>query len=392
MKENRTKGGIVLASANTPNWDPFGEYGQGGSEEYPYRHKAEERILPPDKILKLKNPEVRIEPTNLCNYHCVMCPRETLTRPKSVMPMPFYESILDEVVLMGAKQITLVNFGESFIDPNLEDKIYLANRKGMNTYIISNVSLLGKKSQSNYAKDRGETMSKIEAAVRAGLKEIRLSFYGTNKKDYEEIMRQGKFEEVEENLKLLSEARKKYGKEIISPTTGDKILSPEISMYYLEMEKDEKSSKMDDFVDYTKSFADYIEVWRPHNWTSGRSYREVSEQKKTSCGRPSGGPIQINWNGIMVPCCFDYNEFIPLGNLASQTVEEVLRGKPYQELRSAHETGEFAKVPACDECDQLCERNEALVFSTNELHKDRSKEDIMASPNTNAGFNMIDAS
>ena len=114
MKENRTKGGIVLASANTPNWDPFGEYGQGGSEEYPYRHKAEERILPPDKILKLKNPEVRIEPTNLCNYHCVMCPRETLTRPKSVMPMPFYESILDEVVLMGAKQITLVNFGESF--------------------------------------------------------------------------------------------------------------------------------------------------------------------------------------------------------------------------------------------------------------------------------------
>jgi MoaA/NifB/PqqE/SkfB family radical SAM enzyme len=391
MKDNRVKGGTVLTS-DTPNWDAFGEYGQGRSKEYPYRHKVEERILPPDKILKLKNPEVRIEPTNLCNYHCVMCPRETLTRPKSVMPMPFYESILDEVVLMGADQITLVNFGESFIDPNLEDKIYLANRKGMKTYIISNVSLLDKESQSDYAKNLGQSMTKIEAAVRAGLKEIRLSFYGTNKQDYEEIMRQGKFEEVEKNLKLLTEIRNKYGKEIISPTTGDKILSPEVSMYYLEMEKDEKSSKMDDFVSYTKNFADYIEVWRPHNWTSGRSYREVSEQKKTSCGRPSSGPIQINCNGIMIPCCFDYNESIPLGNLASQTVEEVLRGKPYQELRRVHETKEFNKVPACNECDQLCERNEALVFSTNELHKGRSKEDIMASPNTNARFNMIEVS
>ena len=145
---------------------------------------------------------------------------------------------------------------------------------------------------------------------------------------------------------------------------------------------------MQKFLDYTKPFADYIEVWRPHNFGDGRNYRKLSQNReKKSCGRPTSGPIQINWKGIVVPCCYDYNEEIPLGNVAQQTVEEVLRGSPYQKLREAHQ-GQFELVPYCDDCDQLCERNEALVISTNPQHQGRSKENIMKSPNTSADFVM----
>ncbi len=385
-------GEVVFNITPSEHWsalDP--DYGKGGSEEFPLRTKAEKRIKPDGEIMQLKNPEVRIEPTNLCNYTCIMCPRETHDRHKGYMPMEFYKSIVEEVILMGAKQITLVNFGEPFVDPTLEDKIYYATQRGLRTYIITNASLFHLPSRSEFAKASGQKMSKIEAAVRAGLTELRLSFYGANKEDYERIMVGGKFEQTEANIRLLVEMRNKYGRGIVSPTINQEMKSPEISMYFLEFNegKESESAEMKEFLAYTKEFADYIEVWRPHNFGDGRSYRERDKvQERKSCGRPNAGPIQINWKGIVVPCCYDYNEEIPLGNIAQQTVEEVLKGAAYEKLRESHNTGKFEMVPYCDQCDQLCERNDALVVSTNPKHQGRTKEDIMKSPNTLADFRM----
>lgn len=393
IKDRSKAGAVVSDIVPSEFWDARDQkYGKGGSAEYPLRTTVEERILSKDKILKLRSPEVRIEPTNLCNYTCVMCPRDTHDRPKGFMPMEFYKSLVDEVILMGAKQITLVNFGEPFIDPTLEDKIYYASQRGLRTYIITNASLMHLPSRSEFAKQFDKKMTKIEAAIRAGLTECRLSFYGANKEKYEEIMVGGKFEQTEKNIKLLSSLREEIGTEIYSPTNKTEVKNPEISMYFLEFSKEEGESKeMKEFLDYTKSFADYVEVWKPHNFGDGRDYRDRANEKKIekkSCGRPNSGPIQINWKGIIVPCCYDYNEEIPLGNVALQTVEEVVRGTAYEKLRESHNTGKFDMVPYCDQCDQLCERNDALIVSTNPKHQNRSKEDIMKSPNTLAGFVM----
>ncbi len=389
--EKKKAGAVVYDIHPSPYWNALDpEYGRGGSSEWPYRTSVESRFKNSESILRLRNPEVRIEPTNLCNYTCTMCPRETHDRFKGSMPMEFYKSIVNEVILMGAKQITLVNFGEPFIDPTLEDKIDYASQKGLRTYLITNASLFHLPSRSQFAKKHGQKMSKIEAAVKAGLKEIRLSFYGADKKTYESVMVGGNFEQTESNILLLQEMREKYGETIISPTNELAIKSPEVSMYFLEFSQDKKahSPEMQKFLAYTKPFSDYIEVWRPHNFGDGRNYRKLSQSReKKSCGRPTSGPIQINWKGIVVPCCYDYNEEIPLGNVAQQTVEEVLRGSPYQKLREAHQD-KFELVPYCDDCDQLCERNEALVISTNPQHQGRSKENIMKSPNTAADFIM----
>ena len=389
--EKKKAGAVVYGIEPSPYWNALDlKYGRGGSSEWPLRTSVEKRIKSRGEILQLRNSEVRIEPTNLCNYTCTMCPRETHDRLKGCMPMKFYRSVVDEVILMGADQITLVNFGEPFIDPTLEDKIYYASQKGLRTYTITNASLFHLPSQSQFAKDSGQKMTKIEAAIKAGLEELRLSFYGADKMTYESVMVGGNFEQTESNIRFLQEMREKYGKFIISPTIEEKIKSPEVSMYFLEFSEDKGywSAEMKNFLEYTRPFADYIEVWRPHNFGDGKNYRIIDKSKqRKSCGRPNSGPIQINWKGIVVPCCYDYNEEIPLGNVALQTVEEVLRGPAYEKLRESHQ-GKFEMVPYCDECDQLCERNSALVISTNPKHQGRSKEDIMKSVNTRAGFVM----
>jgi len=311
-------------------------------------------------VKNLWNSEVRIEPTNLCNYSCTMCPRDKHTRSKGIMSMSLYESILDQIVELGAKKLVLTNFGEPFIDPNLELKIKLANQCGLNTYIITNASLFDK--PSNYNPNK----TKIQCAIENGLNELRLSFYGNNPKKYSNIMRGGDFYKVIENLKLL----KKHKGEC------------EISHYVLQFNEEEE-----DYLKFPKEIRDvidYYEIWKPHNFGDGREYRDIQKSSKKSCNRPQGGPLQINWSGIVVPCCYDYNENIILGDASKQPIIDILNSKKYNKLKEAHEKNDYSGFKYCNNCDQLlCNKSKnSIVYSSNPKHSDLSKSQIIKRTNT----------
>lgn len=280
--------------------------------------------------MKLKNPEIRIEPTNLCNYSCIMCPRDKHTRKQGVMSMEMYQSIIDESLQYGVKQITLTNFGEPFIDPTLEEKIKIATDVGLKTYVITNASLWDKPSKLD------PELTKIESAVKAGLKEIRISFYGFNKEEYGRIMVGGNFDRVVSNLKLLRKVKDKYP-------------SVEVSVFVLQFEKDINENS---FPQELKDVVDYYEVWKPHNFGNGRDYREISGGKQ-SCGRPQNGPLQINWDGTVVPCCYDYNQEMVLGKFGDQTIKQILSSDAYNKLRDAHNSNDYSSHLYCNNCDQL---------------------------------------
>jgi MoaA/NifB/PqqE/SkfB family radical SAM enzyme len=376
-------GSVVHNVVHSQHWSPFDPmYGNGGSNEYPYRSNVEKRITGSDVILQLKNKEVRIEPTNRCNYNCIMCPRDSHNRVQGVMSLPFFTSLVDEVTLMGATRVVLTNFGEPFLDPGLEDKILYCTQKNISTYIITNASRLHAPSQSKMALQYGE-ISKIQAAIYAGLKEIRLSFYGTTEETYKAVMVGGKYDQVRNNILELIELRNKLNIKGISPTRNIEVLLPEISIYYLDLPQNKNG--VQEFVEFTKDLADYIEVWKPHNFGLGYEgvYRDVTEAGSLkTCGRPANGPIQINWQGIVVPCCYDYNQSVPLGNAALQTIEEILKAEPYQELKRCHKEGTFDKVPYCNRCDQLREHSDAVIISTNHRHQGKSPEHIVRCTNT----------
>jgi MoaA/NifB/PqqE/SkfB family radical SAM enzyme len=375
-------GSVVHGVTHSKYWSPFdSNYGNGGSCEYPLRTSVEKRIKSKDTTLRLRNKELRIEPTNRCNYSCIMCPRDSHKRAQGIMPMPFFKSIINEGILMGIERVLLSNFGEPFLDPTLEDKIDYCNQHNLKTYIITNASMLHAESKSDFSK--GQTITKAEAAIRAGLTELRLSFYGTTSDTYSSIMRGGKFEQVCENILHFKTIREKIGRYGISPTRNIEVLLPEISIYFLDLPQNGEQIK--EFLELTKDYADYYEVWKPHNFGSGRAniYRDVeTDTSLKTCGRPKSGPLQINWQGIVVPCCYDYNQEVPLGNVALQTIEEVVVGTPYSELRKCHVEGNFKNVPYCNGCDQLRDHTDAIIISTNEIHKTLSPQQIVSRTNT----------
>ena len=66
---------------------------------------------------------------------------------------------------------------------------------------------------------------------------------------------------------------------------------------------------MQGWIDEWKDKVELIEAWRPHNWVDGRSYRDTREVKQIkTCGRPEKGPLQIQVDGTINMCCFDFNK------------------------------------------------------------------------------------
>jgi len=82
-----------------------------------------------------------------------------------------------------------------------------------------------------------------------------------------------------------------------------------------------------------------------------KKYRERTSPHLLSCGRPEKGPIQIQWDGRLIPCCFLTDPEIVLGDAHKQSLEEILKGEAYEDLRARHRIGDFEGIP-CEECDQ----------------------------------------
>ena len=96
----------------------------------------------------IQNREIRFEVTNRCNATCIMCPREKMSREQGILDMDLYIRILNEAYDMGARIVSLENFGETFIDPLFFERAAYAKGKGMQVFTISTGSLL-KRSKAN---------------------------------------------------------------------------------------------------------------------------------------------------------------------------------------------------------------------------------------------------
>ena len=284
--------------------------------------------------MKLQHPEVRYEVTDNCNAHCIMCPREKHTRPHGIMDQVKYEASIDEVIELGATQVVLTGFGEPMLDRGLEKKISYAKSKGLRTYIITNGSAL--------------TLFRSKSLIDSGLDEMRVSFYGMGSDTYNAVMRGLEYSKTVENLLNFLELR----------TAMESPVNVQLS--YLVLPENEKDTQ--EFKEFWEPKVDYIEIWKPHNFGDGKDFRERTSEK-VSCGRPKNGPLQIQWNGEVIPCCYDYNNQIILGNAFETPVVDILKGTEYEALRVAHDAGDFGKFPYCDQCDQLLPHDDALVYT-----------------------------
>ncbi|MDT8379583.1 MAG: radical SAM/SPASM domain-containing protein [Desulfotignum sp.] len=278
---------------------------------------------------------ILIENTNCCNAHCVMCPREKLTRKLGVMTFELFEKIIREV--SGTKRKPVVHlhgFGEPLLDEVLPERIRLAKALGINhTYLVTNASLLFP-----------ETAKKI---IGAGLDEMKISFYGTDDDSYGRTMKGLDFKVALSNVREFVKIRKDMKKK-----------TPKLILQYLPQETNGAATK--EFKSLwrgvlDKKMGDCLNVTSLDNFGGGRRYNPVIGNIASVCFYPWSA-LSVLWDGRAVTCCVDYNGVQEVGDLNLQTVTEIWNGPVMSGIRKNFGRIDYGGFPVCQSCDWVHRR------------------------------------
>jgi len=285
---------------------------------------------------KLINPEIRIETCNSCNGKCTFCAYNSMTRPKGTMPFNLFKKIVDEGIGMGVKMVSPFGFGEPLLDNGLTEKIEYCSSKGLDTFFTTNGSLC--------------SYEKMHDLFLAGLTKIRFSIHGFGK-HYKDVQRELEFDKVMTNFFSTLHLR-----DNLFPNTT-------IALTMIPQDVEALSGVLPYVWEVGNCSIDELEVWKPHNWGDKKECREVKNKEKKSCNRMFSGPVQVQWDGKVIPCCFLTDAEVVLGDVRKQSLKKVLTGKPYKEFQEKHRKGNLEGLP-CKNCDQRNIGDSPLLFSS----------------------------
>lgn len=265
-------------------------------------------------------PALMIEPTNICNLHCPLCPsgNGTLTRPKGFMPLERYQHILEQVS-SHTGMLILWNQGEPFLHRDFYQMLELASKMGFYTMTSTNASL---------PLDTKRILS-------SGLNKLIISMDGISSVTYNQYRINGDFELVLANLKDLC-ARKKSLRSHTEIVWQFIVMSHNehelTKVYELGKEIGVDSLEIKTAQIYTEEDITFVPSQESHS-----RYKKGSIQLKTKvlnrCRRLWTQPV-INWDGEFSICCYDKDLQFKVGNIDQYQFKDLWFGSKLNAIRN----------------------------------------------------------
>lgn len=281
------------------------------------------------EVLPYKPFFLMIEPTNMCNLKCIMCPQSgKLTRKRGFMEFSLFEKVITEAKDF-IHTLQLFHSGEPLLHRELSQMIKMATDFGIFSIINTNASLL--------------TSEVAEKLIGAGLDLISISFDGFDKKTYEEIRVGAVFEKTLENIGSIVRLKKQM-----------KVQNPRIVMEIIDMER--TRSVIPRYKEQALNIgAEEVRVWKYQNWTEPDMSRNTRRSNRFyPCEYPYT-ILAVLWDGTVVPCCMDYNAKYVLGNVGEESLIEIWNNSREQILRKVLRERREGEISLCRNCSFLWE-------------------------------------
>jgi MoaA/NifB/PqqE/SkfB family radical SAM enzyme len=261
---------------------------------------------------------VQIESTNICNAKCVFCPRDDMDRKQGVMDMALFRKVADECAALGIEHVRKHNYGEPFVDRSLVEKVRYAKQVGIpQVGMISNGSLISEEA--------------ARGMIEAGLDAINISVDASGKDVFEKTRVGLKYDKVIGNIERLVRLRADAGK------TRPKLI---LSFVRQDNSEDERA-----FIEHWRKIADKIHVTDLHNWAGTLNQQS---QVNYPCYRP-WLTFTALWDGRVSLCCADFDGRTILGDLRTQSIQEIWNSEAYRAVRRQHlESGGPDICRSCD--------------------------------------------
>ncbi|MBI5663590.1 MAG: radical SAM protein [Nitrospirae bacterium] len=299
-----------------------------------------------DNIVKLpvNISHLDIEIVRGCFLKCRWCPLDK-EQPYQFIGLDLFEKIINALhsVNGGYHKIDLFRGGEPFLHPDIKALLSILEAKGF----------VGKSIIGFFTNGMAVKHEQIKAIMESSLNiEVVFSVDGVGTGESFEYMRTGaKWEIVRKNISLLSEAgkgsvygaRKKIAVSTIIPHQDAVPFSvPKREEIYETFKKEFRPLGVDEFY-----FRD-IHRYNGRVVIEGMPEREI---RSGPCCFVKRGGISILVDGRVSTCCGDLNNSLIIGDLSSETLEEIFYGQSLLSIKEKMLKGERSALEICGACD-----------------------------------------
>jgi len=290
---------------------------------------------------------ILIEPTNLCNLQCPLCPAGSgkMQRPRGTLTLGNFKRIIDEIGDY-IYYLLLCNFGEPFLNRDILEMVSYAKQKNIVTSIETNGQLI------NEAYALG--------IVQAGLDSVTISLDGTDQNAYEAYRVGGRVSKVIEAITLIRSAKEKKKSRLpliniqFIPMKYNEHQIGEIKILAKQLRADKLIFKsLCDLHGFPKSLA-YMEEYLPlqpqyrlYKLKDGNVVWNTDRADNNFCPMAWTSPA-INWDGSLYPCCFDYDN-LNMGNVFEWGFRKAWNSKRFLHFRRSI-VKDKKNIPACAQC------------------------------------------
>ncbi|WP_069472701.1 radical SAM protein [Candidatus Marithrix sp. Canyon 246] len=277
---------------------------------------------------------IKVEVSNICNLHCIMCPIDDIEAPKRKLTLDEFKHILSQFPFLT--KIGLYGIGEPLNNPRIYEMIKICHDRNIETEFVSNATLFNE--------------TRINKLIEAGLSNIYISIDSVNPQKYESIRVGSNFEKVIQNLKTLIDCKKAANsktpligistvtmsenvKELIdiinfiSTLEIDRLIITGLNTTYTEQNISIKQ-------DFNQDLNKVLQLCKKIN-QSGKLKIKFFHENKAACSLPWNS-VFITVNGDVTPCmnCAD-SSIISFGNIFQQNFLEIWNNQQYQNFRTS---------------------------------------------------------
>lgn len=289
-----------------------------GMKESAIRKRIERNAFEGGQEISQFPKNMLMELTNLCNDSCLFCANSKCTRIKRTIEPELAERVIKEAYDLGTRELGFYQTGEPLLDKNLERYISLAKKLGYEyVYITTNGALC--------------TKERATSIINAGIDSIKFSINATNPKDYLLIHGKNEFDRVLENLIYVDELRKKLRKKV--------------SLYISYVATRYTTEGKEFFENKYQQYVDDILFFDCRN-VGGTMKNEIDAclSAPSEAGVHSESDacfmvfnrLHITCEGYLTLCCVDYQNYLAVADLNTESLKEAWNNSYACELRRKH--------------------------------------------------------
>ena len=270
-------------------------------------------------ILDIGTAKVAVELTNRCNLRCGMCPMGKLGRPDADMSWSLVEKVASEFRAHRIRTSWLHEMGEPLLYPRLPEAIDLFPGCSVSTNAIN--------LDAEYGRD----------LLATSLRRIRLCVDTVNPRVYPFIRRGGIFEEVVDNIRTFLELSKGHDIQV------------EIQRMITLQTAHETVEQFGEFFHLDR----YPQARVIEKTCEGLDTSDATDLHEAYYGCFQGYPFRwfiVLADGRVTHCCYDSDGAQAIGDLGTQTVQEILGSEVLQRFMEAFQGKDWETLPRCGEC------------------------------------------